>query len=205
MADLMPRHAVKIPGFGDPIIGGKLVHAPSGTTAAVRTSPDSAWWEVRHQAIGTYHFFDGAEMVKFFAKEGILHEGEWALVDGAYYDGRQIDVKIGVSMAEAEENLRQAFTTPYIKTSETESFAQEAERIINGPRKNDYGDARMNFDRWIAICDVVYGIKITSRELVSIMKALKLSRDRQKRGRDNHVDFIGYDLLDEQLHPEDFR
>lgn len=202
MADSKPRHAVKLPGFGDPIIGGKLVHAPSGTTAKAELMLLGMGWTVRHSAIGTYQFADGSEMVKFFAEQGILHEGKWALQDGVFFDGHQLDVKIA-ARNEWEAGLLKEMNFGAPKPPE--SFAQEAERIINGPRKNDYGDARMNFDRWIAICDVVYGIKITSRELVNIMKALKLSRDRQKRGRDNHVDFMGYDLLDEQLHPEDFR
>jgi hypothetical protein len=85
-----------------------------------------------------------------------------------------------------------------------ESIAEEAQRLVNGPRQADYGDPKENFERWQAICKTAFGIDVSTKELVNIMKAGKLARNLQRPKRDNNVDYIGYSLLDERLHPGDF-
>lgn len=81
------------------------------------------------------------------------------------------------------------------------SVLEEANSLVNGPRHDDYGDARTNFTRWRNMCRATGRPdleNITAESLAVVMICLKVCRDTQTPKRDNPVDGAGYfDLLDQ--------
>ncbi len=84
-----------------------------------------------------------------------------------------------------------------------ESIAQEAERIINGPRRDAYGSANESFQRianvWNSILFKSLSTPITAAQVALMMAGFKLCREANKEGRDNRVDMIGYLLLEQLI------
>ena len=76
---------------------------------------------------------------------------------------------------------------------------QEADNLINGQRREDYGDAVHNFNRiaigWSAILD----IPVTEQQVALCMAWLKMARQVDGAKRDNIVDGIGYLGLIDQM------
>lgn len=82
---------------------------------------------------------------------------------------------------------------------ETESLCQEAERIIGGDRKQDYGDYSIEAKKLAQLWSAITGKEILPRHVSLMMAGLKLLRQSNKPKRDNLVDAIGYILLSEHL------
>ncbi len=90
------------------------------------------------------------------------------------------------------------------------SITMEAEKLIHGERRDDYGDMDESFqniaDVWSAIltartnCDS----NLISKGLVALMMTgLKLVREANKHKRDNLVDVCGYALCLSEMHDDD--
>ncbi|SIE28339.1 DUF6378 domain-containing protein [Mycobacteroides abscessus] len=78
----------------------------------------------------------------------------------------------------------------------TESILQEAERIINGDRAEQYGDAAESFTdiakRWTIELDDRLSAPVTALDVARMMTQLKMSRSRSTYHRDSYVDGAGY-------------
>jgi hypothetical protein len=90
----------------------------------------------------------------------------------------------------------------------TESILQEAERIINGQRQNDYGSPEDNFgfirDLWNAYIENKYkdhGVLLSSVDVAMMMVLLKVARHAHSPKRDNLVDIAGYAACAERFLP----
>lgn len=85
----------------------------------------------------------------------------------------------------------------------TESILQEAERIINGDRAEQYGDAAESFadiaKRWTIELDDRLSAPVTAVDVARMMTQLKMSRSRSSYHRDSYVDGAGYLGLTEKL------
>ena len=57
-----------------------------------------------------------------------------------------------------------------------DEILQEAERMINGPRAKDYGDAYLNHERIAKMWKVLLGHDVTVEQVYMCMIAVKLSR-----------------------------
>ena len=79
------------------------------------------------------------------------------------------------------------------------SILEEADKLINGDRKEDYGDVRESFERIAKLWSVVLGIEVTSKQVNLCMMQLKMSREIGKHKRDNLVDICGYAALVDKL------
>lgn len=81
-----------------------------------------------------------------------------------------------------------------------ESVLDEASRLVNGPRKEDYKHPRDDYDctakMWNAMIQKKYGVKVplTADFCCLMMAAMKISREVGKHKRDNLVDTAGYIL-----------
>ncbi|ETZ60904.1 putative gp52 [Mycobacteroides abscessus] len=84
---------------------------------------------------------------------------------------------------------------------------QEAERIINGDRAEQYGDPKVMFERiaefWTSYL-YPFTEALTPVDVANMMVLLKISRskaavDRGEYHRDDHVDIAGYAGLTEKL------
>lgn len=85
----------------------------------------------------------------------------------------------------------------------SETILQEAERIINGDRAEQYGDAAESFadiaKRWTIELDDRLSAPVTALDVARMMTQLKMSRSRSSYHRDSYVDGAGYLGLTEQL------
>lgn len=86
-----------------------------------------------------------------------------------------------------------------VTAKKPESVLAEAERIINGDRLDDYGDARESFDKIAALWSPVLGIEVSSEQVALCMIQLKVARFVNGQQRDSVVDICGYAGLLEQL------
>ena len=77
-----------------------------------------------------------------------------------------------------------------------DEILQEAERMINGPRAKDYGDAYENHDRIAKMWSVVLEKEVTVEQVYMCMIAVKLSRLMQTPyHEDSAIDICGYGAL----------
>jgi len=80
-----------------------------------------------------------------------------------------------------------------------ESILQEAERLINGDRREAYGDAKTMFDNIAKGWSVIFGKEVTGKQVALAMAWLKICRENNKSKRDNIVDGAAYLALIEKL------
>jgi hypothetical protein len=76
-----------------------------------------------------------------------------------------------------------------------ESILVEADKIVSGPREEQYGDAEENFAIAAEIFNSINHKKpyeINSSGVVLVLMAVKLAREGNKHSRDNLVDLAGY-------------
>ena len=73
-----------------------------------------------------------------------------------------------------------------------DSILKEADRIVNGPRQDNYGHPSINFKRIASIWSVILGCEVTERQVGWMMVGLKMARDIQVPTVDNLVDTAGY-------------
>lgn len=79
------------------------------------------------------------------------------------------------------------------------SILDEAKAIIEGPRRESYGNAADSFGLVARGWSDILGHPVSSRQVALCMVWLKVCRDANKPQRDNLVDIAGYAALAEKL------
>jgi len=80
------------------------------------------------------------------------------------------------------------------------TLLQEAEELINGQRKEDYGDAKACFERIAAFWQAYLNIEVDSYDVASMMTLFKIARlSHNNRHHDSLVDAISYLALTDRL------
>ena len=79
------------------------------------------------------------------------------------------------------------------------SVLQEAETLINGPRRDDYGDVRWSFEAVAKGWTEIIKAPVTAEQVALCMVWLKVMREVNAPKRDNLVDIAGYTGLVEKL------
>lgn len=74
----------------------------------------------------------------------------------------------------------------------SESVLVEAERIINGDRRQDYGDVLPGFEMVASMWSAVLGVDVTAEQVCLCMVLLKVQRAANGYQRDSLVDIAGY-------------
>lgn len=75
----------------------------------------------------------------------------------------------------------------------TESALEEAQRLVHGPRGQDYGHPIDDYTRTGRMWGAILGIPdIDPRVCCLMMAAVKISREVNAPKRDNRVDLAGY-------------
>ncbi len=82
------------------------------------------------------------------------------------------------------------------------SITQEAVAIVNGDRRQDYGDVSESFKRIAGLWSAYLGVEVDSLDVGKMMILLKVSRARHTNHRDSYVDIVGYVECIEQLLPK---
>jgi len=83
-----------------------------------------------------------------------------------------------------------------------ESVAQEAHRIVNGSRREDYNHPLDNFSTTALIWEGITGYKFTPDQVGLMMIGHKLAREAGKPKRDNLTDICGYACTVEMVQNE---
>jgi hypothetical protein len=73
-----------------------------------------------------------------------------------------------------------------------ESCLREADDLVYGDRRGDYGHPYDDYSRTAAIFNAMTGRDLTPSEAVKFMVSVKLSRMLHRKIRDNYVDAAGY-------------
>jgi hypothetical protein len=74
----------------------------------------------------------------------------------------------------------------------TMNILTEAQQIINGDRRNDYGHPLDNFTNIAAGWAVILGTEVTPEQVALCMAWSKIARQTHRPKRDNLVDACGY-------------
>lgn len=84
-----------------------------------------------------------------------------------------------------------------------ESICEEATRLVDGPRRGEYGPAKDSFNNiaavWSAILHKKLKEPLTAHEVAILMAGFKLVRESNKEKRDNRVDAVGYLILAQKI------
>jgi hypothetical protein len=80
-----------------------------------------------------------------------------------------------------------------------ESVLQEGERIIHGPRRDDYGDAKESFGKIAAGWSIILAADVSGTQVALCMDWLKTCRFLASYDRDSLVDKAGYTGLAARL------
>jgi hypothetical protein len=81
----------------------------------------------------------------------------------------------------------------YAKLPKKETILEEAARLVNGPRRAEYGHPQDNFSDIAKLWRVLLrDERITAENVVQCMIAFKLCRAKQGYTRDTAVDIAGY-------------
>lgn len=73
-----------------------------------------------------------------------------------------------------------------------ETILEEAERIVGGDRRKEYGDVGESFLHISDLWSAYLGHQVTISDVAHMMMLLKISRNRIILKRDNLVDACGY-------------
>ena len=92
--------------------------------------------------------------------------------------------------------------TPTRSSKPAESICEEAHRIVNGDRGNNYGHPLNDFGRTVALFKILTGISIRPEDFATLMICCKLSRESNGHQRDNLTDICGYALTKQRIHDE---
>ena len=82
------------------------------------------------------------------------------------------------------------------------NLLQEAESLINGQRRKDYGGVSESFAVISGLWSAYLDREITPHDVCNMMVLMKVSRARNGFHRDSYVDIAGYAALTEKLDEE---
>ena len=76
-----------------------------------------------------------------------------------------------------------------------DEILKQAEKLINGDRNKNYGDAKQNFQDIADLWSVFLGTKVTREQVAVCMILMKCSRLMKSNHMDGWVDICGYAAL----------
>lgn len=84
----------------------------------------------------------------------------------------------------------------------SETILEEAKRIVYGERGKDYGHPLDECGRIAAFWSIILGTKVLAEQVPLCMVGMKISREMNRRKRDNAVDIAGYAECLNRIHEE---
>jgi glutamine amidotransferase PdxT len=79
-----------------------------------------------------------------------------------------------------------------VEAEDSETILEEAQRIVHGVKKNDYGAAHESFTRIAELWSITLDRHITPEQVALCLIQLKISRYIHGQQRDSIVDIAGY-------------
>ncbi len=83
------------------------------------------------------------------------------------------------------------------------NILDEANRIINGERREAYGPVKESFEKVAKLWSVAVGKEITAPQVAMMMILFKVARELHAHKSDNLTDIAGYAQLEESLYEAD--
>lgn len=79
-------------------------------------------------------------------------------------------------------------------TKKTPGYATQLRQCakIAEDRQKKYGPPDENFELISQICDVCFDLKISKEEIIQVMRATKIARDKHMQQEDNLLDEVNY-------------
>lgn len=87
------------------------------------------------------------------------------------------------------------FVRLFDRRHEPKTVLTEANAIIHGERRDDYGPAEESLDRIAAMWSAIFGKPVTRADVCLAMIVMKVAREVNRHKRDNLVDVCGYAAL----------
>jgi hypothetical protein len=115
-----------------------------------------------------------------------------ALADVAHIDkseGARIEIAVAKAIGKPVRPVADWLETTPEKFN---SILLEAEKIVNGPRRQDYGHPREDFTRAASLMSAYFGWDVRAEDIPFILICVKLARERHCHKRDNLTDLCGY-------------
>ena len=145
--------------------------------------------EKKEYAIGEEFYCDGKRLRCVEDTSGLGDECK-----GCVFDGKCEGVDTPLCIGDEREDGNSVMFIP------SESCLLEAERILNGGRQADYGDAVDNFKHIASVVNAALRRDDITPELCSFVHiATKLCREGNKHKRDNLVDLAAYSEILNQI------
>ena len=72
------------------------------------------------------------------------------------------------------------------------SLLLQADKVVNGDRNEQYGDAKQAFNEYSEILKTTFNISLSPEEICKVMMAIKLGRLKYKFKEDSLLDLMGY-------------
>lgn len=86
------------------------------------------------------------------------------------------------------------------KTTKSRSkVLTQADKLVNGARASEYGDAKQNFDDIAKLWSVLLETEVTPQQVALCMIAVKSARLMKSASQDSWVDICGYGALGGEL------
>lgn len=83
------------------------------------------------------------------------------------------------------------------------NILKEANRVINGERRQAYGPVKESFERVAKLWSVAVGKEVTPQQVAIMMILFKVARELNAHKPDNLTDIAGYAQLLENLYNAD--
>jgi hypothetical protein len=84
------------------------------------------------------------------------------------------------------------FSEEMTRKLENPTVLEEANRLVEGNRSNDYGSPASNHERIATLWSVLFEQEITARQVALAMVLVKVAREVHSPKRDNLVDGAAY-------------
>jgi hypothetical protein len=76
---------------------------------------------------------------------------------------------------------------------------EQANEVINGPRRDSYGPVKESFVKIAKVWSAILGYEVSPLQVSLCMIGLKVLREANKHSDDNLVDICGYTALAEKV------
>lgn len=83
-----------------------------------------------------------------------------------------------------------------------QSILLEADALVNGPRRLDYGHPLDDYTRTAKMWSAILGHEVTAEQAALCMICVKISRECNAPKRDNMVDAAGYSWVTQEIRDE---
>jgi hypothetical protein len=87
----------------------------------------------------------------------------------------------------------------YVKELKPETLLEEAQRLVAGPKREEYGELNESMGRIADVWSAILGRRVNANQVALCMAGLKLIRESHEHKRDNLVDAAAYCYIADEV------